>query len=260
MKKVLITGANGLIGSHLAEGLRQSGEYEVIATGLRGDPEKNIQQMDMTDYEQVLQLTKGVDTILHFAVNKNQTDFLGAIVPIDLKGAYHLYEAARIHQVRRVVFASSNHATGYYEIGDKVTPESPYRPDSLYGLMKGYIEIMGRLYSDKYGISSINIRIGNYNAKDVPDSERKSHLWISHADMLQLVRKCIEADGSHRFLTLYGTSGNRHNYYDIEYLEELIGYKPEHDAEAYIKLAEQAHIPIRQDETERQGGQMADRV
>lgn len=258
-KRILLTGAGGTIGRVLREGLSESNKYDVTATGHRADPDRGILQLDVTDAKRWMKLTKDIDTIVHFAWAKDEEDFLGKVLPLNVTGAYHMYEAARHNGVKRVVFASSNHATGFYKVGEQVEPEEPYRPDSFYGLSKCYIELLGRLYADKYGVSSFNIRIGNFPGDDRPHSERSGHIWISNRDMVQLTECCIEADASIDFLCLYGTSANTDNYYDIAYLEPLIGYKPQDDAAELLEEARRRREDIPKDETAYQGGGYVDK-
>lgn len=253
-KKLLITGASGNIGRCITAGLRSTGNYDITAADLKPDPAGDIVPLDIADAARVRELTQGVDTVLHFAWADDDGDFLGKVLPINVTGAYHLYEAARENTVRRIIFASSNHATGFYEVGDRVEPEEPYRPDSFYGLSKCYIELLGRLYSDQYGISSINLRIGNFSGDGYPHSERAAHIWISERDMVQLAERCIEADESIRYLSLYGTSANTENYYDIGYLKQLIGYEPQDDGAVKLEEAGRLHKKISDNETHYQGG------
>ncbi|OWA35393.1 NAD-dependent epimerase [Saccharibacillus sp. O16] len=253
-KKVLITGASGTVGWSLTHRLREAGQYEIIATDLEEDEARGIQALDMTDAAAVREAVRQVDTLLHIGWAEDNEDFLGKVLPINVTGAYHIYEAARECGVRRVVFASSNHATGYYSTDEQVEPEDPYRPDSFYGLSKCYIELLGRLYADKHGISSINVRIGNYPGDRPPDSQRAMKIWISERDLAALFICCIEADASIDFLSLYGTSANAGNYYDIGYLKDLIGYEPQDDAEQLRHQAEQQYGELKDDELPLQGG------
>jgi uronate dehydrogenase len=253
-KRILITGASGTIGSCLLEGLRETGRYDVIGADVHPDERIGVVELDVTDASRLLELTKGVDTVLHIAWADDGEDFLGKVLPINVTGAYHLYEAARKNGVKRIIFASSNHATGYYKVGEEVEPTDPYRPDSFYGLSKCYIELLGRLYADKHGISSINMRIGNFPGDDRPHSERAKHIWISERDMLQLSERCIEADEGIKFLCLYGTSANTDNYYNIDDLQELIGYKPQDDASRVLEEEQAKNKTLKEDETVYQGG------
>lgn len=252
-RKILITGASGVIGSVLFEGLRE--QYDVIATDIEADDSKGIKQLDVTDQQQIDQIMPGIDTILHIAWKKDNDDFLGVALPVNVGGAYHIYEAARKHRVRRVVFASSNHATGFYQVGEDIDVHDPYRPDSIYGLSKCYIELLGRWYADRYGISSFNVRIGNFPGDDRPHSERSMHIWISERDMIQLMTCCIEADDDRKYMNLYGTSANTDNYYDIAYLAEEIGYTPQDDAYQVMRAEGLQPEDLKQDETMYQGGQ-----
>ncbi len=253
-KKVLITGASGTVGWSLTHKLRESGQYEIVATDLESDEERDIQALDMTDAAAVCEAARGIDTILHIGWAEDNEDFLGKVLPVNVTGAYHIYEAARESKVRRVVFASSNHATGFYASDEQVEPEDPYRPDSFYGLSKCYIELLGRLYADKHHISSINVRIGNYPGDRPPASQRAMKIWISERDLAALFTCCIEADRSIDFLSLYGTSANAGSYYDIGYLKDLIGYEPQDDAEQLRKQAEEQYGGLKHDETPLQGG------
>jgi uronate dehydrogenase len=254
-RRLLLTGAAGRIGNALFKGLNEDGRYEVTGADIQADEEQGIVELDINDEVRLAELTKDIDTVLHFAWIKDEDDFLGKVLQGNVAGAYKLFEAAVHSGVRRVIFASSNHATGYYKSDETTGPSDPYRPDSFYGLSKCYIELLGRLYSDQGLISSLNIRIGNFPGDDRPHSERAGHIWISERDLLQLVNCCIQADGELQYLNLYGTSANSDNYYTIGYLEELISYKPLDDAAELLEQAKAAGREIRKDETEYQGGQ-----
>jgi uronate dehydrogenase len=254
-RKLLITGAAGTIGKVLYEGLQAEGKYEITAADVKRDEEAGIVEMDIHDAARLAELTRGVDTVLHFAWIKDEGDFLGKVLSGNVSGAYKLYEAAVKNGVKRIVFASSNHATGFYKVGESIDVEDPYRPDSFYGLSKCYIELLGRLYADQGKISSMNIRIGNFPGDDRPHSERAAHIWISERDMIRLTVCCIEARPEMSYLNLYGTSANTDNYYDIGYLEELIGYKPQDNAAELLEQAKKIGFRVKQDETTFQGGQ-----
>lgn len=254
MKKILVTGAAGRIGRVICDGLRQTGEYDIVAADIRADEGAGIVPMDVQDRAAVEAQMAGVDTVIHLAWYMRSDKFYDQIVPVNLVGTYNVYEAARLNGVRRMIFGSSNHVTGYYKIGETVTPEMPMRPDSLYGLAKSWGELVGRLYADKYGVSSINIRIGNFNEANAPQNRRSTRIWISHRDMVQLMRCCIEADPSIQYLTLYGTSNNQRKYWAIDYLADLIGYRPVDDGELYVgAIADDSPS----DSTDLQGGGFA---
>ena len=233
MKKILITGANGRVGRAITNGLRESGDYDVIPTDLVGDADNGIQPLDVRDFAALRDAFSGIDVVVHLAWYMKSDQFYEQIVPVNVVGTYNVYEAARLNNVRRVIFGSSNHVTGFYKIGENVTPDMPYRPDSLYGLSKCWGELVGQLYADKYELSSINIRIGNFTAENKPQSRRSLHIWISHEDIVQLTKRCIELEDEVKFMALYGTSANTRKWYQIDYLADLIGYQPQSNSEAY---------------------------
>lgn len=78
---------------------------------------------------------------------------------------------------------------------------------------------------------------------------------ISDRDMIRLTVCCIEARPEMSYLNLYGTSANTDNYYDIGYLEEQIGYKPQDNAAELLEQAKKIGFWVKQDETTFQGGQ-----
>lgn len=255
MKKVLITGAKGIVGGCVTDGLRESGEYEVVAADIRADIERSITPLDVRDLEQVMKMTEGIDTIVHLAWYKPSDQFEDAIIPVNFIGTYNIYEAARLNGVKRVIFGSSNHTTGFYRVDEAVTPDSPYRPDSLYGLGKCYGELIGRMYSDKYNISSINMRIGYCSICNRPTSLRRAKIWISYRDMVCLTKCCIDADEKIKYLILYGTSHNTEKWWDISYLEKLIGYKPRDNSWEYVEYALGTNVCSGEDDNGYQGGE-----
>ena len=83
------------------------------------------------------------------------------LTEVNITGTYHVLEAARRTGVDRVVYASSNRVTGFYDIDTLVDEHAP-RPDGFYGVSKVAGEALCRLYSDKFDLSTIVIRIGSY--------------------------------------------------------------------------------------------------
>ncbi|MDR2933308.1 MAG: NAD(P)-dependent oxidoreductase [Oscillospiraceae bacterium] len=237
MKRVLITGTNGRIGGMLMRELRNTGRYDVIATARHADPERGILAMNLLDKERILELTKGVDAVIHMAAYLGPGEFEEKVIPNNILGVYYIYEAMRINKVKRMVYGSTNHVIGFYKTTDVIEENTPYRPDTFYGLSKATSELMGRMYSDKYGISCINIRIGHYPADDEPKSPRRTTVWISHRDMAHLVECCLEAPDDIRFLNLYGISKNTGRVWPIDHLKELIGYDPQDDGAVFLERA-----------------------
>jgi uronate dehydrogenase len=229
LKKVLITGAAGDVGSHLRREL--AGRYRLrladvrpIAAPARGE---EFMRADVTRLADVLAVTKGVDAIVHlagFAVEGPWETILAS----NIEGTYNVYEAARRNGVKRVLFATSNHAVGFYRRDETIDHRVYPRPDSRYGVSKVFGEALASLYADKYGVQSLCMRIGNVNPR--PVDTRRLSIWISPRDLAQLVGIGIE-HADIRFEIVYGVSGNRRSWYDNANAARL-GYRPQDDSES----------------------------
>ena len=160
-----------------------------------------------------------------------------SVLDVNIKGTYGAYEGARRAGAQRLVFASSNHATGFYEQeGVYTTPEMPVRPDSLYGVSKSFGEDLARFYVDQYGMKAYCLRIGSFqpdSAVENRQSDRILSTWLSYRDTVQLVWRCLEVE-SVDFGIYYGTSGNERAYWDTENARRDLGYAPEDDAERFV--------------------------
>jgi uronate dehydrogenase len=230
MKTLLITGAAGDVGTHLRREL--AGQYALRLSDIKpikklAAGEKSMPG-DVARLTDMLRVTKGVDAIMHlggFAVEGPWSEILRA----NIVGCYNLFEAAHRNGVKRVLFATSNHAMGFYRRDQKIDHRMYPKPDSRYGLSKVFGEQLGSLYSDKYGMEVFCIRIGNVNP--APVDKRRLSLWLSPRDLAQLVRIGIDHPDI-RFEIVYGVSGNKRSWYDNSNAERL-GYKPQDDSESY---------------------------
>src|SRR5271170_5175690 len=162
--RVLITGAAGAIGTALRDGLRAQWRH-LRLTDARpvANPTPNEQCIvsDIADRAAIERMMEGVSAVVHLAgVGGDYT--LEDLFRVNARGVFDVFEAARLGGVRRIVYASSNHAFGCYPITERVTPALPPRPDSLYGAFKVYGETILRNYFDRHGIRSVSMRIGTY--------------------------------------------------------------------------------------------------
>jgi uronate dehydrogenase len=230
MERVLITGANGAIGNVLRPALRDS-LTELRLSDLDEVPDlvgsETSVPADLADFDAVLRAVEGVDAIVHLGAVSNEAPF-DVIAGPNLHGTFHVYEAARRHGVRRVVFASSNHATGMYPIGEPLDGSVAPRPDGIYGATKVWGEALGRMFVDRFGLSVVCLRIGSF--KERPAEERELSTWLSHADGIRLVQAALTADVD--FAIVYGASANTRRWWPPD---ELIGFVPQDDAEAFAE-------------------------
>jgi uronate dehydrogenase len=232
MKTILITGAAGGIGGHLRREL--AGRYRLRLSDIR--PIKPLAEgesfvrADISRLGELLRAAKGVDAIVHlggYSVEGRWQD----IHPANIVGCYNAFEAARRNGVPRVLFASSNHAVGFYRRDELIDHRVMLRPDSRYGVAKAFGEALGRLYADKYGLQVFCMRIGNVNP--TPLDKRRLSIWISPRDMAQLVTIGIEHPEI-RFEIVYGVSDNARSWYDNANALRL-GYEPQDDSEIYAE-------------------------
>jgi uronate dehydrogenase len=228
--KVLVTGAAGHIGKNLVKAIHQ--DYELVLTDIKQDEELDklglFQQADLAVLEEVEQLAKGVDAIVHLGGIATESTY-EQINRNNFNGTYHIYEAARKHGIKRIVFASSNHAVGFQPINQSIGPDASHLPDTYYGSSKAFGENLANMYHKKHGIETASLRIGSYLEK--PSEHRNLNTWISVRDMNQLIVCSLETEqiGTSVF---YGVSSLHNDYFDNRDAAK-IGYDPEDNPEDY---------------------------
>jgi len=237
-QKVLITGAAGRIGRVLRDGLRPRYDLRLMyhRTVLPATAGDEVVVGSIADLATMEGAAAGVDAIVHMAGNPSVRAPWEEVLEANIQGTYAVYEAAHRRGVARVVFASTNHVSGYYERARVYTrPEMPARPDSYYGVSKAFGEDLGQYYADAFGLAVICLRIGSFQPDEAVagrKSDRILSTWLSHRDCVQLVWRGIEARHV-QFGVYYGISGNRRAYWDIANARRDLGYAPEDDAERF---------------------------
>lgn len=231
MKRILITGAAGLVGGVLREQLR--GDYRLVLLDRTDITDLAVNESmvkgDIRDPAPLATAMAGIDTVVHLAGEPTEKTW-DAIRDANIDGCYRVVEAAREAGVRRFVFASSNHAIGYYLRSDAIDDTCMPRPDTRYGVSKVFGETLLRFYADKFGLTSVCLRIGTLLRPDAPGELRHLSTWISHRDLGQLVRCSIEADV--RYEIVYGMSANTRRWWRDASAARL-GYRPQDDAETF---------------------------
>lgn len=251
---ILLTGAAGLLGSELRKQLAKSVKHvrsTDIAPLHHPAPNEELVQADLGDADAAIQLVDGIDAIVHFGGLSKEADF-DLINRVNILGFQRLYEAARQSGVKRVVFASSVHAIGFYDQTDVIDARAPTRPDSFYGVAKVFGESLAQLYWDKYGLETVSIRIGSCEPK--PSTHRHLLTWLSFDDMWQLVERSLTVPRV-RHTIVYGASANSATFWDNRWASHL-GYRPKDAADPfYAQIASDDPNPDRDDITNRlQGG------
>jgi uronate dehydrogenase len=230
MQKILITGAAGDVGTRLRKLLK--GVYSLRVSDIRKpadlDADDEFVAADLGDYEQTEQITAGIDSIVHLGGYSVEGPW-GTIHKSNIVGCYNLFEAAYRSGVKRIVFASSNHAVGFYPRDRKIGVDVTVRPDSRYGVSKAFGEAVGALYADKHGLRVTCIRIGNVG--DKPLDKRRLSIWVKPEDLAQLIRIGLEHPDI-RFEIFYGTSDNAAGWWDNSNARRF-GYRPQFRSEDF---------------------------
>lgn len=243
MKRVLLTGAAGGVAQRLRPLLRR--RYpELVLSDLAPPPERaageSFRAADLADLAAVERAVEGCEGIVHlggFSVEGPWETILRA----NIVGTYNLFEAARRRGVKRVVFASSNHAHGFYPRTETIGVEAVPLPDSRYGVSKVFGEAVGALYAYKHGLGVLSIRIGNVAER--PADARRLAIWISPADLMALVAIGLEAPGL-VYRVVWGMSDNKRAWWRDPGARAL-GYAPGDRSEDHVAaaMAAQALLP-----------------
>lgn len=233
-RRVLITGAGGRIGSDLAHRLRE--RYDLRLAYHRHVPDdppvSDWVQPDTASIASLVEAMEGIEAVVHLAADPGSRSPWESVLPNNIIATYNVFEAARQAGVRRIVFASTNHVMGMYDRDQQwpIYADQPVRPDSLYGVSKAFGENLGRFWYDQHGVSVICLRIGW--ALPEPKDEISRWMWLSPRDCAQVVSRAIDTDLGYG--VFYAISANSGRHWDITATMEMLGYRPEDDAERFL--------------------------
>ena len=244
MQRILITGAAGDVGSRLTALLRDTYQLRLsdIRTPATVPGNAEFIPADLTNFAAVGRAVAGMDGIVHlggFSIEAPWDTILNA----NIIGCYNLFEAARAAKVQRIVFASSNHAVGFYPRRRKIGTDVPVRPDSRYGVSKAFGEALGALYAYKHGLRVTCLRIGN--VADAPVDRRRLAIWLKPEDLAQLVRIGLEHPDI-RYEIFYGSSDNERAWWNNGSAFRF-GYEPQFRAEEFREAALAAQAALAAD-------------
>jgi len=244
--RILLTGAAGGLGKVLRESLRPFAKVlrlsDIAEMAPATGPHEEVQVCDLADKQAVHQLVEGVDAIVHFGGVSVERSFEEILGP-NICGIFHIYEAARRHGVKRVIFASSNHVIGFYRQDETIDASAVRRPDSYYGLSKSYGEDMASFYFDRYGIETVSIRIGS----SFPEAQNRRMLssWLSYDDLTQLIERGLFTPNVGHTV-VYGASDNAKVWWDNR-LASHLGYAPKDSSEQFRAKVETQPMPAADD-------------
>ena len=245
MNTVLVTGAAGGIGSHLRgllKGVYPHIRWSDVTTPADLATDESFIKADLANMAEVEKSVAGVEGIVHLGGYSVEGPW-ETILNANITGCYNLFEAARRKGVKRIVFASSNHAVGFYPRTRRIGVDAPVRPDTRYGVSKAFGEALGALYAFKHGIRVTCIRIGNVAV--APVDLRRLSIWIKPEDLVQLIRIGLEhPDIRHEIF--YGASDNARGWWDNAAAFRY-GYRPQGHGEDHRDAALTADAKLPRD-------------
>lgn len=240
--RILLTGAAGGLGKVLRQRLTAFTDVLRVSDILDmapANPGEEVVLCDLSDKLAVHQLVSGVDAVVHFG-GISLEDRFDAILQANIVGMFNLYEAVRKHGVKRVVFASSNHVTGFYKQSDRIDADAPMRPDGIYGLSKCFGENLSRFYFDRYGIETVCLRIGS--SFPMVKDRRMLATYLSYDDLVELVRCALFAPNAGHTV-IFGASNNATTWWDNRKAAHL-GFKPKDTSDGQRERVESANPPL----------------
>ena len=173
MKRSVVTGGAGFIGSALVRGLLalKDGAVEVIDNYSTGNPENltevasevQVHNADICDFAAIAPILAGADTVFHIAAIPSVPRSISDPVPShqsNIDGTFNILFAAKEGSVRKVVYAASSSAYGDTEVLPKVetmqpNPKSPYAAQKLLG------EYYCSSFAECYGLDATALRFFN---------------------------------------------------------------------------------------------------
>ena len=251
MKKVLVTGMSGMIGTQVKNRLGHL--YNFSALNRSDVPGVPTTRADLSNLNAILPAFEGVDAVLHLACHIGTDDEMDAMLGANIAGTYNVYEAARLAGVKRVVLGSAAGVVTFYQKEEPfgaifegrydeapfppptISRNWPVRPFNMYGCTKVWGEAVARYYADAHGIPSVVLRIGRVPEDDRPQpgKDRDFVTWCSHRDIAQAIQRGIDAPVKESFVVIDAVSRNKWGIWDYEYAKEAIGYVPQDSADDY---------------------------
>lgn len=232
MKRLLLTGAAGMLGRTIRP--RLAAMADVVRLSDIGDlgeaaPHEELMRCDLGDACAVMRLVEGCDAVLHLGGVSTEESF-PSILNANIAGVYNLYEAARAQGQPRILFASSNHVSGFYPQTTRLTPSDPLRPDGLYGVSKCFGEAMARMYFDKFGQETAIVRIGSCGFETIT-THRMLSTWLGVPDFVALV-EAVFAAPKIGCPIIFGVSDNAEVWWDNAQAA-FLGWTPRQSSEPY---------------------------
>ena len=228
--RVLVTGAAGAIGQITCQALRTAGHF-VRGLDLAEAPHVDEAVVaSIADAPAVREAMASMDSIVHLAAQPDEAPFVEKLLEPNVLGVHHVLEAAREHELRRVVLASSVQVvSGLLREGAGPVGVDVTGPRNNYAVTKILAEQWGRMYHTHHGLSVIAVRIGWLPRKPevvdrIAGSDVGRRIYLGRGDAASFFRLCVEAEGV-GYEVLYAASKADPPLLDPEPARRAIGYE-----------------------------------
>ncbi len=250
-KNILVTGSSGLIGGII---LKHNSKNNLFGLDIVpcSYPSHEISDISNSKKLENIFLENNIEVVVHLAGKTSVSGTWDNLIGNNFDGTANVFEASKNSGVKKVIFASSNHAVGLFENDDPykqivsgdykdvkdydlIKSNCEVRPDSLYGVSKAFGENIGRYYHETFGIKVACLRIGSVRPVDTPiegDSHRFFSTWCSHKDISGLIEACINSENI-GFNIFYGVSDNKWKIWDISDQQKILDFHPQSNAEIF---------------------------
>jgi NAD+ dependent glucose-6-phosphate dehydrogenase len=229
MREVLITGAAGRVGQQLLPGLRERFDLRLMDRIPVPDPDGSATVLlgELTDRRVLNDAVAGVEAIVHLAGNPDPEASWQDLRDPNVEGFAGLLAVCRDRGVRRVIFASSVHAMGFYDGRRRwpIDPGWPPAPCCSYGATKAFDEALARAYDYQTDMSLIGLRLGLSTPEASPAEAVAG--WLRPADLHRVVLGALETDV--KFGVYHAVSWPGRRRWRIDATIDELGYQPEHD-------------------------------
>lgn len=230
---VLITGSAGRLGRAVgaaltAAGWRVRGFDRVPTPGLA-----DFTVGDLTDFAALQRAASGVSAVIHFAAIPDDDDFLMQMLPNNLLGVHHVFEAARLGGAPRLILASTGQVNWWQQLEGPwpVRVEDPITPRHWYAAAKVFMEAAGRGYARSHGLTVLAVRLGWCprvgQEPEIAASGHAQNLYLSPGDAGRFFLRTVEASLEPGFELVFASSRPLNKaIFDLEPAKRLLDWEP----------------------------------
>lgn len=239
MRKVVIIGGAGTVGQIITKNLNEKYKIAVLDKNITQKNDEDYFQVDATNYQDLIsKVPKDTDVIINLlktdtSAPVEEVNKFNKMTDVFFNATYYILLVASYYKIPKVIFASSNHVTDYYEkdgdstLGREITTNDYPCTKGLYGVLKLASEQLGFIFSLNRNMSVLNLRIGSVPSeveqKAVGRKSRLKKTLLTEVDVIGLFTAAIESTKTYG--TYYGVSNNPEKPWDTSNAATEIGFK-----------------------------------